>query len=266
MRKYRLKQVTYWDGLALGAFLATELFLFIFWAIDLLPPKSDAWVGFIGNITVASFSLFAAFFALRGNRVQISQTNDIEDERRQNALIAARAILPAILSEMSAVARNNLQLRFRPGDGVIGDASPHATNFKRLPDAILPDLKQCIEFADKRSQERLANILRHFQVQQAKEMDAGIGVIYPHIGPATYAETQAISDAIGWAVIHGLVGEAFAFARGGPDPIPSALNPESVLSAFIIADLLVENYPSLERTLKVRISDNRLERNWLQAA
>lgn len=262
MRRHRLKQVTFFDGIALGAFLATFAFLLAFCFIDLLPPKSDAWVGFLGNMVVAAFSLGAAYLALGGNRLQILQTNDIEDERRENALIAARAVLPALLSEMSAVARNNLLLRFQPGHGAIGSAVVHPTAFMRLPESIIPDFKQCIEYADRGSQERLANILRHFQVQQVRENDAGIGVIAPNHGPLTLDEHTAISDALGWAVLHGLVSDAFGYARGSDERIPLSANPSNVRSAFVVAGLSVDNYPLLMQILEDRILTNRLERRW----
>lgn len=262
MRKYRHKQITYFDGIALGAFLATLAFLIIFWAIDLLPPKSDAWVGFMGNMIVAAFSIGAAYIALTGNRTQIKQTNDLEDERRNNALVAARAVLPAILSEMAAVARNNLKLRFQTGHSPIGFSVPNPTAFQRLPETIIPDLKGCIEHADCVSQDRLANILRHFQVQQVRENDAGVGAIAPHLSTLTLDVHHAISDAIGWAVVYGLISDAFAYARGAAPAIPACINPDHVRGAFAVAGITVEIYPNLIQILEERILHGRLERQW----
>ncbi|MEP9399779.1 hypothetical protein ABLE86_20755 [Mesorhizobium sp. KR2-14] len=261
MRKYRLKQITFLDGFALGAFCAAEVFLVVFMMLD-WPLKSDAWVGFVGSIVVAGFSIGAAYIALRGNRTQISQTNDIEDERRHNKLVAARAILPAILSELSIVARNNLMLRFHPGHTPVGFHVPHPTAFQALPDSIIPDLKECIEHADSVSQDRLANILKHFQVQQARQAAVGIGVILPHITGLTAATHDAISDAIGWAVVYGLVGEAFSYARGTANSIPPRIDPETVRGAFTLAGVVTGMYPNVDQLLELRIAGDRLERQW----
>ncbi|MBM3089266.1 hypothetical protein GFB56_00330 [Ensifer sp. T173] len=261
MRKYRLKQITFLDGFALGVFCATEVFLVVFMQLD-LGIKNDAWVGFVGTMVVAGFSIGAAYIALRGNRLQISQANDIEDERRHNALIAARAVLPAILAEMSLVARNNLMLRFQPGHAPLGFHAPPPTAFQPLPETAIPGLKECIEHADEVSQDRLANILRHFQVQQSRLQHVGVAVLQPNVTQMTVDLHQAISDAIGWAVIYALISEAFAFARGSSVAIPANLNPDSVQSAFAAAGVVPAMYPLLEQVLQVRIDGNRLEREW----
>lgn len=262
MRKYRLKQITFIDGFALGAFCATEIFIVAFMVLD-LSLKHEAWVGFFGNMIVAGFSIGAAFIALRGNRLQILQSNDIEDERKRSSLVAARAVLPAILAEMSLVARNNLMLRFQPGHAPVGFSAPPATVFQPLPESVIPGLKECIEHADEIAQDRLANILRHFQVQQAREQHVGVAVIQPHATQMTLDLHHAISDAIGWAVIYALISEAFAFARGSSATIPAALNPDNVHGAFAAAGIVSAMYPLLQQVLLTRINENRLEREWV---
>lgn len=261
LRKYRLKQITFLDGFALGAFCAAEVFLVVFMILD-WPLKHDAWVGFLGNIVVAGFSIGAAYIALRANRLQIRQTNDIEDERRHNKLVAARAVLPAILSELSIVARNNLMLRFHPGHTPVGFHVPTPTAFQPLPDSIIPGLKECIEHADSVAQDRPANILKHFQVQQARQSGVGIGVILPHAAGFTATTHDAISDAIGWAAVYGLVGEAFSYARGTATSIPSRIDPESVRSAFASAGVVTGMYPNVDQLMERRIAEDRLERQW----
>ncbi len=261
MRHYRLKQITYFDGVALGMFIATLGFLILFAMLD-FPMENSAWIGMLGSFVVALFSIAAAFLALRGNRLQIIQSNDIENERRYNKLVAARAVLPAILSELSNVARNNLMLRFHPGHTPIGFHTPAPTAFQPLPDSIIPGLKECIEHADGVSQERLANILKHFQVQQARQSNVGVGTIHPYVTGFTATTHDAIFDAIGWAVVYGLVGEAFSYARGTEASIPPRLSPDSVQGALASAGVVTGMYPNLDAILLHHITENRLERQW----
>lgn len=262
MRKHRLKQITFFDGFALGAFCASEIFLIVFMIID-TPLENEAWVGFVGNMVVAGFSIGAAYIALRGNRLQISQTNDIEDERREDSLIAARAVLPAVLSQICSVASNNLRLRFPPDTAPLGSDLVPATVFQRLPDDVIPPLKECIQHADGTSQERLANILRHFQVLTARSR-SNQSIIEPTLGPTTTTlELQsAFSDAIGWATVYALAEDAFGFARGSKPSIPATLDPARVRSAFLLAGIMLENYPNLEAILNNRIANGRIETNW----
>ncbi|MGO8096686.1 hypothetical protein [Rhizobium leguminosarum] len=262
MRRHRLKQITFLDGAALGAFFATEIFLIAFMMLD-LGLKDESWVGFFGSIVVSGFSVGAAYIALRGNRIQITQTNDLENERRANSLVAARAVLPAILGEMSLVARNNLMLRFQPGHVPVGFDAPQPNAFQPLSENVIPHLKECIEHADKISQERLANILRHFQVQQARQQHIGIGLIQPNSAELQFDILQAITDAIGWAIIYALISDAFAFARGSRMPIPATLSPERLSEAFVAAGIILEMYPHLQQILQSIIEENRLERQWV---
>lgn len=131
-----------------------------------------------------------------------------------------------------------------------------------MPNSIIPDLKECIEHADGVSQDRLANILKHFQVQQARQSGVAIGAILPHVNGFTATTHDAISDVIGWAVVYGLVGEAFAYARGTTTSIPPRVDPETVRGAFASAGVVTGMYPNVDHLLELRIADNRLERQW----
>src|SRR5690606_10073919 len=104
-------QRNYVDGLALGAFAATLVFLIIFMLIDLRLGNDD-WISFFGNILVALFSIGAALLALQGVRIQTQKADEIEQQRRERSLSAARAVLPAVLSELCSVSLNNMRLHF----------------------------------------------------------------------------------------------------------------------------------------------------------
>ncbi|MBK3745872.1 hypothetical protein G3A39_42745 [Paraburkholderia aspalathi] len=265
MRKYRIKQITYFDGFAAGMFFASIVFLIVFMILD-FPITGSAWVAFFGSIIVSIFSITAAFLALRGNRLQIKQTNDIEDERRRNSLIASKAVLPAILSQICSLASNNLRLHFPPVAAPIGGNLAPAITYQPLPDDLIPAFKECIEYADCTSQERLANILRHIQVAQARRKVPNDYIMQQSVGlaPLTLELHTAISESIGWAVIYALTEDAFAFARGSDNPIPAAIKPERVRGAFIQSSIPLETFPNLVHTLKLRSDGGRLEIDWMQ--
>lgn len=248
-----------------GVFFATLTFLILFMLLD-FHIENQAWIGVFGSFVVAEFTIAAAWVALRGNRIQIAQTGYLEDARRLNSLIAARAVLPSILSELTAVATNNLLLIFPDNRPPRGNDIPPATDFRRVPEEILPAFKECIQYADPSSQERLANILRHFQIYEARRGNRTRAVLRPFLldnpPPANANELTAISNAIGWAVIHALVADAYGFARRSGVSIPSVVSADRVRGAFLLAGIMLDNYPHLQTALENRIARGRLEQDW----
>lgn len=257
----RRKQVGYFDGVALGLFLATFVFLFAFMFID-FHLEDDDWVSFFGNIVVALFSIGAAWLALQGNKAQLNQVADLEEERRLRSLAAARAMLPAVLSEICKVTQNNLRLRFASGHEVIGLDLPAATVFQALPEGVIPVFKEVIQYADTLTQDRLSNILRHFQVFEARRTGAEIVVLQPLATEGQLATYNAISEVLGWAVVYAMTESAFHFARGASSSIPTSVGAADVRRAFFSAGIMVENYPLIEQRLEARAQEGRLELRW----
>ncbi|RAX43470.1 hypothetical protein [Rhizobium tropici] len=261
MSKPTDRRISYMDGVALGAFISTLVFLVAFTMID-FHLKDDDWVSFFGNIVVALFSIGAALFALQGNKAQIRQAYEIEEERRQRSLAAARAVLPAILSELCLIALNNMRLRFAEGHQPVGYELPPAVVFQTVPDHCISVLKEVIENADLISQERLSNLLRHFQVFQARRTGTEAAIILPHVAELSLPAYSAISEVIGWAVVYAMTTSAFGFARGTQAAIPSAVEVPEVRNAFFSAGVVLEIYPNLEQILALRAEEGRLELNW----
>ncbi|TNM60556.1 hypothetical protein [Aliirhizobium smilacinae] len=255
------KQVSYLEGVALGLFLATLAFLFAFMFID-FKLANDDWVGFFGSIVVALFSIGAAWLALQGNKAQIQQAADLEEERRLRSLAAARAMLPAVLSEICQIAQNNLRLRFVPGHGPIGSELPAATVFQPMPEGVIPVLKEVIQYADAATQDRLSNILRHFQVFEARRVGAEIALLEPMVTQGQLSTYNAISEVLGWAAVYAISESAFRFARGISSSIPSAIGAADVRRAFFSAGIVLESYPLLEQRLTARAQEGRLELRW----
>lgn len=265
MRKSQLKELAALRKFIDGAFFATIVFLLLFMMID-FNIKNEAWISVFGSFVVAAFTIAAAWVALRGNRIQIAQNEDLENQRRMNSLIAAKAVLPSILSELSAIAQNNLLLNFPQNKAPKGNPVPKPTKFLRVPESVLPALKECIQHSDPISQERLANILRHFQVYDARQKRNSSGFLTPQYTAnppkPTYNEMTAISSAIGWAVIYALISDAYDFARGSKQPIPATVTSDRVKGAFLTVGIMLEFYPALQTTLNGRIDRGRLEQDW----
>jgi hypothetical protein len=261
MLKSRRRNLSYLDGVAFGAFISTVVFLAAFMFID-FHLDDDDWVGFFGNIVVALFSIGAALFALQGSKAQIHQGYELEENRRQRSLAAARALLPAILSDLCLVATNNMRLRFQEGHQPIGYELPPATTFQSIPEQAIPVFKEVIQNADPISQERLSNILRHCQVYQARRTGTEADVIWPNDNALTLPLYSAISEVIGWAAVYAMCSNAFGFARGIETAIPATIVEADVRSAFFSAGIVLELYPNLQQILDLRASEGRLEINW----
>ncbi|MDF2372675.1 MAG: hypothetical protein P1V21_17970 [Rhizobiaceae bacterium] len=262
MKRQTVKVRNYLDGLALGALVSTLLFLVLFMVLD-FHLDDDKWVSLLGNIVVALFSSGAALIALRGIRLQVSQAAKREEDRRERSLAAARAMLPATLSELCQIALNNMRLRFETGGEPIGIDLPPPTDFHPLPDHVIPILKDVIQHADPISQERLSNILRHFQVLQARRVGADISTIAPNNGDvSSVPDHNAISDAMSWAVVYSLVADAFGYARGSQSSIPESVNADRVREAFIHGGVVLESYPNVENILNIRSAEGRLDIDW----
>ncbi|WP_425640281.1 hypothetical protein [Agrobacterium radiobacter] len=257
----RQKQVSYLEGVALGLFLATLVFLFAFMFID-FNLANDDWVGFFGSIVVALFSIGAAWLALQGNKAQLQQAADLEEGRRLRSLAAARAMLPAVLSEICQVAQNNLRLRFAPGYGPIGSELPAVRVFQPMPEAVIPVLKEVIQHADPATQDRLSNILRHFQVLEARRFGTETAVLQPFVAESQLPTHNAISEVLGWAAVYAMAESAFRFARGMSSSIPAAISAADVRRALFIAGIVVDSYPLLEQRLAARAQEGRLELRW----
>jgi len=257
----RQKQVSYLEGVALGLFLATLAFLFAFMLID-FNLANDDWVSFFGSIVVALFSIGAAFLALQGNKAQIQQAADLEEEWRLRSLAAARAMLPAVLSEICQVAQNNLRLLFVPGYGPTGYGLPAATAFQPLPQGVIPVVKEVVQYADTLTQDRLSNILRHFQVFEARRSGTEVALLEPLVTEGPLGTHNAISEALGWAAVYAIAESAFNFARGTSSSIPPSINAADVRRAFISAGIVLESYPLLEQRLEARAREGRLELRW----
>jgi hypothetical protein len=239
------------DGLALGAFLATIVWLIVHMLFE-FGLSDENRLDFIGTIVVAGFSLGAALIALRGVRSQIATTQQIELERRERALFASKAIFAAELAPLFEVAINNIRLHFENVALAVGDPLPPPAGLKIMPPGITGIFKQVIENADPISQDRLANILKHCQVYQARDGMSRHHVIKAFNERMTLDTHNAMSSAIGWAVIHAMISDAIRYARGVDDSVASSVSEKDIRSAFTQSEVFLEAYPTLDKIIQTR--------------
>jgi hypothetical protein len=122
-------------------------------------------------------AVLAALFTIRKINEQIRQTGQLAADQRNRKARAARAMLPLALSEITeyATACINGLLALQPLflDESALDRSPAHSDLSswtlpRLPENVLPLLKECIEYSDDRPAEAMRDMVRHFQVQNTR--------------------------------------------------------------------------------------------------
>ncbi len=106
---------------------------------------------------------------------------------------------------------------------------------------ILVTLEKCIEFADEGSGERLAGIIRTYQVliarMQSRHFTRSI----------TGEERQRASEAVNWAILYRRIEDVFKYARGEVNKIPTILTEPNTHGIFYVSMRLSHNHPlSLE--------------------
>ena len=248
-----------------GAVCATLICLVFFAASDFVDDDA-AWVGVFGSLLVAIITLIAARVALAGNRLQLAQVYDLEEERRSNLLVAGKAMLTGTLSDMMEITTNNMQLDFEEVL-VIGSKKPFATEFIQLPDQYILSIKECIQHADPISQRRLADIISNFQMLESRERTLNKGKLSPTdvTRKLSYAKQLAIDDAIHWAVTHALIEDTLQFARGASENVSTQVPVERVKAAFLRAHVILGEYQPLLATIDNRAAHGRLFINWTSA-
>lgn len=105
---------------------------------------------------------------------QIRQTKDIEADRIRRKSRSARAAMPAALSIMCQYADQCIAFVARAYEQVSEGKDPADAFAKerwlvpQLPDGVLVTMKDCVEFADEASAEKLAELLKETQIQNSR--------------------------------------------------------------------------------------------------
>lgn len=251
----RLLDVKFLDGAAFGAFLASIFFLLLFWAIDI--ADGQPYHEYLTTLLVTVATLGAASAAVYASRIQIQQSSDHERDRQDKSIRAAVAMLPLALSNMSEVCRNNIKRHFAAVDLMFG--GPQVTGFMTLDSETIAILKECIQYGDRYSQMKLANMIRTFQVLRARNEGMHPG---RHVRPNQTnigVDHESINDVLHWATLHALVDNTFAYARGETDSIPQDWDRDLVRTALVTNGIELDTFPNLRAMYETRLAGSRLE-------
>jgi len=153
---------------------------------------------------------------------QINQTEQLAADHRRRRARAARAMLPLALSEIGEYSTDciigsyALRLCFQD-DGTFDwsrvDTTLAAWPIPRLPENVLPVLKECIEFCDDSPAESLAVLVRHFQVQNLR-LAQDISWLRRNDGVHSISLTDIELRMLDAAELYARAGLLLPFARG----------------------------------------------------
>ncbi|MBN9068359.1 MAG: hypothetical protein J0H60_18400 [Rhizobiales bacterium] len=248
---------TFIDGLALGVFI-TLLVLFslaITFNLHIFGNNSD---NYIQTILTSLAAIGAAYLALQGIQNQIQQNFEIEDKRRRNSLLAARASLPLTLSALVRISRSVLRAimdgqSLSPKELVDSIEDPH----------VLASLTRCIEFADGETGERLSQIMRYIQLVRARfDQKYFIGIYLKNETSWNIVNHNRTSYIIDWTILIALCNCTFRFARGSEPTVQNSLELNDVINAINTSGVFLEEYPLLEQVIQERSASGRLERDF----
>ncbi|HRK66777.1 MAG TPA: hypothetical protein PKY73_04425 [Hyphomonas sp.] len=174
------------------------------------------WSAYGTTLITTVGALLGALLAVAAVMAQIEAGNAIEEGRLRRRVIAVRALLPTTLSEWTQ--QIEATLRLLDGVRLTGDHTSTgglSGAFRLTGDAakIISDNIEAVDFCDG---DRLANLLRHQQVIQARLQD------FERERPRVHDETvnMLIANCL---LLRALVSDCFDFARGAQEHIPEAL-------------------------------------------
>lgn len=191
--------------------------------VGLISAISLAWVFDAGfsKIAIENFvgltgilaAFLAGFLALSGISWQINSSEEIDKRRLVAERLAANSVLPLALSQMTPVAKRGAEICMDMHTGqVLNEA---LTLQISLPAEVIPAIKEAIKYATPHNGERLANLVRVYQV---------LFVRTEHWLRERYSPLLTQYDqAVAWAVLYRLIEDCFDYSRNEVSDIPSSL-------------------------------------------
>lgn len=196
---------------ALGCFVGAFFALALAWIID--ESVHDAyqknWVYLFSALT----TLAAASLALSGTFSVIFNQNELARKETERSMLAARALLPPVLSSLHTkaelgflAAANQKEYKSNP------DKARQLLDKLSLSSEELKVLSDCIKFSEDDTARWLSLIISHFQIERSR-LDSAFSTK----GLLTL-DLQITDGALDWLVTLALVSHLFEFARTGRKP------------------------------------------------
>ena len=213
----------------LGIFLGTSFTLLFVWILvsDLSPPFERVVAGIFGAIA----GLIAAFLALAGVLTNIANQNHLAEKQRRRKLVAAKAVLPLVLSQMAIVARRGAEISIR--QNIQPKIPSELIAELTLSKEVIATLQATIEQTDRQDGNRLANLVRRYQVCLTKTARL--------IARNDFAVRVDCDLSLSWVILFRLVEDCFEYSRGEASNIPEKLN-RPKLRAFYEKELKAKQY------------------------
>lgn len=205
-------------GLLVGFLLAMTTL----WLVDttsLVWIKENAAALISGMVT-----LFAAILAVAGVLTNIENQNNQASIASSRSLAAAKSILPLALSQMSPIAKRGAEIcmSIRTGQNTGDTLVPQVS----LPSEIIPAIKEAIEHSTQVNGERLANLIRTYQVL-ASRTERWLNEEYVPL-------LQHYDQAVNWAILCRLIEDCFEYSRNEVEGIPTVLSEPNLRRFFSV--------------------------------
>ncbi|HZG29204.1 MAG TPA: hypothetical protein VE079_12155 [Ensifer sp.] len=251
----RYASLTSLNGVVLGVFLASEFFLVVFWIID-ITKTDEAFRSYFNTILTIAASTLAALIAILGVSHQIRDMRERENRDREAALLAANSLLPMALHDLIEVCDHNIRRNYDGRDLI--PVMPQAKDVRTCRAETLDVLKASIQYADRSAQSRLSNIIRNYQVTLARTERVYGKPLVSVLEEDQWVDYERNNDAVSWASLKALVGEAFPYARENYKPIPDQADADRISDALGTAGLDFDVFPNLKIIHDVRKEAGRL--------
>jgi hypothetical protein len=162
-----------------------------------------AWAQAIGSILAVGTAAWIAVY-------QQDKNKQLQDEQRERKHFAARAMLPAALSELHRHIDTCLDLLHTYRDEIDETGGRNTFESPQLSDSITKEIKDCIEFSDDGPRTRLAELLEYLQIQRSRISQMGAETPRIHMITTTYEINSRIVDTLD---IYTRIDSLFPYAR-----------------------------------------------------
>ena len=190
-----------------------------------------AWAQALGTIIGISSAAFVAVY-------QQAKHQEMQEDQRKRKNFAARAVLPATLSELTAYINKCLDALAEYLDKRSEDESVSKFNRPSMPIDLINSLRDCVEFADDAPKARLAELIEKLQIQNSRL--SLIDLETPRLSMITTRQTinARIVDALD---IYARIELLFPYSRRASDGDPGAPTKENMKSAANIGHFIDDN-------------------------
>jgi len=230
----RLKPENLLRNTAFGIFIGFESALVICLLADLDLVSSS-------SLVTGTAALFGATLAVFGVLTTIDNQNKLFSEQKRSSLRAAKATLPLTLRRLAHVTKIGAkltatgELKGKSIDTILAKLS--------VSNEVIRSLQSAIEFASEDDGEKLANLIRSYQVLNSRT---------ERLVTEKHGALKTDPDlAVQWAVLYRQIGDCYKYARGESEAISGQLS-ELELNSFFLVALLLPNavVESLATTIK----------------